>query len=172
MTCIKFFVGEFGNACRTYSEMYQRLPWLRRAKEHFHLAIDQRQWMEVSSSVSGMSSFWVPTSKPPISESMSAARPSSANRFSIYDSVGEADPGSPENPAAATPAEARKSMQPGDITRHMNTITLQIEVTQLLHKFTSGGEPAGVSLPRPLPTLFNRNSVREEVACQVSLIAQ
>ncbi|XP_061825020.1 zinc finger FYVE domain-containing protein 26 isoform X2 [Nerophis lumbriciformis] len=62
-------------------------------------------------------------------------------------------------------ASFRKMMSSGDVTRHMNTIELQLEVTRFLHR-CEAASPAGSG---PLPTLFGGNPMKAEVACKVML---
>uniref|UniRef100_A0A3Q3FY17 ZFYVE26-like TPR repeats domain-containing protein n=1 Tax=Labrus bergylta TaxID=56723 RepID=A0A3Q3FY17_9LABR len=58
----------------------------------------------------------------------------------------------------------RKMMSSSDVSRHMNTIELQLEVTRFLHRC----ETAGSSKASP-PTLFGGSPVKVEVACKVML---
>uniref|UniRef100_A0A8C5G0J9 Zinc finger FYVE domain-containing protein 26 n=1 Tax=Gouania willdenowi TaxID=441366 RepID=A0A8C5G0J9_GOUWI len=78
--------------------------------------------------------------------------------------------------ASATPF--RKMMSSSDISRHMNTIELQLEVTRFLHHCenaspskvqqnnTALSTPSGSISP---PTLFGGNAMKAEVACKVML---
>uniref|UniRef100_A0A3B5KZW3 Zinc finger FYVE domain-containing protein 26 n=1 Tax=Xiphophorus couchianus TaxID=32473 RepID=A0A3B5KZW3_9TELE len=70
----------------------------------------------------------------------------------------------------------RKTMSSSDVSRHMNTIELQLEVTRFLHRCeavaaSSGASQAGrpTGSGSPPPTLFGINSVKMEVACKVML---
>ncbi|KAM8915638.1 zinc finger FYVE domain-containing protein 26 isoform 3-T6 [Spinachia spinachia] len=72
----------------------------------------------------------------------------------------------------------RKMMSSGDVSRHMNTIELQLEVTRFLQRCeaassskatknsTSSSKSPGSSAP---PTLFGGSSMKVEVACKVML---
>ncbi|CAJ1074767.1 zinc finger FYVE domain-containing protein 26 [Xyrichtys novacula] len=72
----------------------------------------------------------------------------------------------------------RKMMSSSDVSRHMNTIELQLEVTRFLHRCETAGssktqqnstptsKTPGSSSP---PTLFEGNPVKVEVACKVML---
>ncbi|XP_052041534.1 zinc finger FYVE domain-containing protein 26 [Apodemus sylvaticus] len=61
----------------------------------------------------------------------------------------------------------RKKMTAADVSRHMNTLQLQMEVTRFLHRCESAGTSRITTLP--LPTLFGNNHMKMEVACQVML---
>lgn len=61
----------------------------------------------------------------------------------------------------------RKKMTAADVSRHMNTLQLQMEVTRFLHRCESAGTSRVTTLP--LPTLFGNNLMKMEVACQVML---
>ncbi|XP_054913049.1 zinc finger FYVE domain-containing protein 26 isoform X2 [Poeciliopsis prolifica] len=72
----------------------------------------------------------------------------------------------------------RKTMSSSDVSRHMNTIELQLEVTRFLHRCeaaaSSGASQAGRPPSGPTgsgspPTLFGGNPVKMEVACKVML---
>ncbi|XP_014898779.1 zinc finger FYVE domain-containing protein 26 [Poecilia latipinna] len=71
----------------------------------------------------------------------------------------------------------RKTMSSSDVSRHMNTIELQLEVTRFLHRCevaSTGASQGGRPRSRPTgsvspPTLFGGNSVKMEVACKVML---
>ncbi|XP_034713924.1 zinc finger FYVE domain-containing protein 26 isoform X1 [Etheostoma cragini] len=72
----------------------------------------------------------------------------------------------------------RKTMSTSDVSRHMNTIELQLEVTRFLHRCetaasskspktsTPSSKSHGSSSP---PTLFGGSPVKVEVACKVML---
>ncbi|XP_039642804.1 zinc finger FYVE domain-containing protein 26 isoform X3 [Perca fluviatilis] len=72
----------------------------------------------------------------------------------------------------------RKMMSSSEVSRHMNTIELQLEVTRFLHRCetaasskspktsTSSSKSPGSSSP---PTLFGGSPVKVEVACKVML---
>ncbi|XP_034530705.1 zinc finger FYVE domain-containing protein 26 [Notolabrus celidotus] len=72
----------------------------------------------------------------------------------------------------------RKMMSSSDVSRHMNTIELQLEVTRFLHRCETAGsskapqnstpssKSPGASSP---PTLFGGSPVKVEVACKVML---
>uniref|UniRef100_A0A8P4GHM9 Zinc finger FYVE domain-containing protein 26 n=1 Tax=Dicentrarchus labrax TaxID=13489 RepID=A0A8P4GHM9_DICLA len=57
----------------------------------------------------------------------------------------------------------RKMMSSNDVSRHMNTIELQLEVTRFLHRCETS---PGSSSP---PTLFGGSPMKVEVACKVML---
>nr|XP_048271684.1 zinc finger FYVE domain-containing protein 26 isoform X3 [Myodes glareolus] len=61
----------------------------------------------------------------------------------------------------------RKKMSAADVSRHMNTLQLQMEVTRFLHRCESAGTSQITTLP--LPTLFGNNHMKMEVACKVML---
>lgn len=61
----------------------------------------------------------------------------------------------------------RKKMTAADVSRHMNTLQLQMEVTRFLHRCESAGTSQVTTLP--LPTLFGNNHMKMEVACKVML---
>lgn len=61
----------------------------------------------------------------------------------------------------------RKKMTAADVSRHMNTLQLQMEVTRFLHRCESAGTAQITTLP--LPTLFGNNHMKMDVACKVML---
>ncbi|KAF6133831.1 zinc finger FYVE-type containing 26 [Phyllostomus discolor] len=61
----------------------------------------------------------------------------------------------------------RKKMTTADVSRHMNTLQLQMEVTRFLHRCESAGTSQTTTLP--LPTLFGNNHMKMDVACKVML---
>ncbi|XP_067588680.1 zinc finger FYVE domain-containing protein 26 isoform X2 [Pseudorca crassidens] len=61
----------------------------------------------------------------------------------------------------------RKKMTAADVSRHMNTLQLQTEVTRFLHRCESAG--TSQITPLPLPTLFGNNHMKMDVACKVML---
>ncbi|XP_032101933.1 zinc finger FYVE domain-containing protein 26 [Sapajus apella] len=61
----------------------------------------------------------------------------------------------------------RKKMTAADVSRHMNTLQLQTEVTRFLHRCESAGTSQITTLP--LPTLFGNNHMKMDVACKVML---
>ncbi|XP_019777747.2 zinc finger FYVE domain-containing protein 26 isoform X3 [Tursiops truncatus] len=61
----------------------------------------------------------------------------------------------------------RKKMTAADVSRHMNTLQLQMEVTRFLHRCESAG--TSQITPLPLPTLFGNNHMKMDVACKVML---
>nr|XP_033933647.1 zinc finger FYVE domain-containing protein 26-like [Pseudochaenichthys georgianus] len=72
----------------------------------------------------------------------------------------------------------RKMMSSSDVSRHMNTIELQLEVTRFLHRCESAVSPKSPRTatfppksPRASapPTLFGGSPVKVEVACKVML---
>ncbi|XP_064000026.1 zinc finger FYVE domain-containing protein 26 isoform X3 [Pogoniulus pusillus] len=61
----------------------------------------------------------------------------------------------------------RKKMSATDVSRHINTVDLQMEVTKFLHRCESSGTtPMTAS---SLPTLFGNNNMKMDVACKVML---
>lgn len=58
-------------------------------------------------------------------------------------------------------------MTAADVSRHMNTLQLQMEVTRFLHRCESAGTSQITTLP--LPTLFGNNHMKMDVACKVML---
>ncbi|XP_077477383.1 zinc finger FYVE domain-containing protein 26 [Stigmatopora argus] len=60
----------------------------------------------------------------------------------------------------------RKIMSSSDVSRHMNTIELQLEVTRFLHRRETPPAAGGSGAP---PTLFGGSAVKAEVACKVML---
>ncbi|XP_043842321.1 zinc finger FYVE domain-containing protein 26 [Dromiciops gliroides] len=61
----------------------------------------------------------------------------------------------------------RKKMNAADVSRHMNTVALQLEVTRFLHRCETAGTSQITALP--LPTLFGNNHMKMDVACKVML---
>ncbi|XP_006884816.1 PREDICTED: zinc finger FYVE domain-containing protein 26 [Elephantulus edwardii] len=61
----------------------------------------------------------------------------------------------------------RKKMTAADVSKHMNTLQLQMEVTRFLHRCESAGTSQITTLP--LPTLFGNNHMKMDVACKVML---
>nr|XP_036858515.1 zinc finger FYVE domain-containing protein 26 isoform X2 [Manis javanica] len=61
----------------------------------------------------------------------------------------------------------QKKMAAADVSRHMNTLQLQMEVTRFLHRCESTGTSHITTLP--LPTLFGNNHMKMDVACKVML---
>ncbi|KAF4017590.1 hypothetical protein G4228_008794 [Cervus hanglu yarkandensis] len=61
----------------------------------------------------------------------------------------------------------RKKMTASDVSRHMNTLQLQMEVTRFLHRCESAGTSQVTA--SPLPTLFGNNNMKMDVACKVML---
>nr|XP_020745443.1 zinc finger FYVE domain-containing protein 26 [Odocoileus virginianus texanus] len=61
----------------------------------------------------------------------------------------------------------RKKMTASDVSRHMNTLQLQMEVTRFLHRCESAGTSQVTA--SPLPTLFGNNHMKMDVACKVML---
>ncbi|XP_064421077.1 zinc finger FYVE domain-containing protein 26 isoform X2 [Latimeria chalumnae] len=61
----------------------------------------------------------------------------------------------------------RKKMSAADVSRHINTIELQIEVTKFLQRCESSGTSRVIGFP--LATLFGNNHMKMEVACKVML---
>ncbi|KAF4787873.1 zinc finger FYVE domain-containing protein 26 isoform X1 [Turdus rufiventris] len=61
----------------------------------------------------------------------------------------------------------RKKMSATDVSRHINTVDLQMEVTKFLHQCESSG--ASQMSDSSLPTLFGNNNMKMDVACKVIL---
>ncbi|XP_037688394.1 zinc finger FYVE domain-containing protein 26 isoform X2 [Choloepus didactylus] len=61
----------------------------------------------------------------------------------------------------------QKKMTAADVSRHINTLQLQVEVTRFLHRCESAGTSQSTTLP--LPTLFGNNHMKMDVACKVML---
>ncbi|XP_058715017.1 zinc finger FYVE domain-containing protein 26 isoform X4 [Poecile atricapillus] len=61
----------------------------------------------------------------------------------------------------------RKKMSATDVSRHINTVDLQMEVTKFLHQCESSG--AAQMTDSSLPTLFGNNNMKMDVACKVIL---
>lgn len=63
----------------------------------------------------------------------------------------------------------RKSMTSSDVSRHMNTIELQLEVTRFLHRCEAAAPAPPPGTPTTPPTLFGGSTTKVEVACKVML---
>ncbi|MED6239767.1 hypothetical protein ATANTOWER_010938 [Ataeniobius toweri] len=72
----------------------------------------------------------------------------------------------------------RKTMSSSDVSRHMNTIELQLEVTRFLHRCETATSSSTPQASKPIsksfgssspPTLFGGSPVKIEVACKVML---
>ncbi|XP_068802326.1 zinc finger FYVE domain-containing protein 26 isoform X3 [Struthio camelus] len=61
----------------------------------------------------------------------------------------------------------RKKMSATDVSRHINTVELQMEVTKFLHRCESSG--TSQMTDSSLPTLFGNNNMKMDVACKVML---
>ncbi|XP_062973637.1 zinc finger FYVE domain-containing protein 26 [Elgaria multicarinata webbii] len=61
----------------------------------------------------------------------------------------------------------RKKMHAPDVSRHINTVELQMEVTKFLHQCEKLG--ASSVAATSVPTLFGNNQMKMEVACKVML---
>ncbi|KAM6393849.1 zinc finger FYVE domain-containing protein 26 isoform 1-T1 [Pluvialis apricaria] len=61
----------------------------------------------------------------------------------------------------------RKKMSATDVSRHISTVDLQMEVTKFLHRCESSGTSQMTG--SPLPTLFGNNNMKMDVACKVML---
>ncbi|TSV02061.1 Zinc finger FYVE domain-containing protein 26 [Bagarius yarrelli] len=77
--------------------------------------------------------------------------------------------------SSSSSSSFRKKMSANDVSRHMNTIMLQLEVTRFLHRCESSPSttraatspsPTGNSAP---PTLFGGMPMKVDVACRVML---
>ncbi|KAJ7399374.1 zinc finger FYVE domain-containing protein 26 isoform X1 [Pitangus sulphuratus] len=62
----------------------------------------------------------------------------------------------------------RKKMSATDVSRHINTVDLQMEVTKFLHQCESSGT-SQMTGGSSLPTLFGNNNMKMDVACKVIL---
>ncbi|XP_056445850.1 zinc finger FYVE domain-containing protein 26 isoform X2 [Gadus chalcogrammus] len=71
----------------------------------------------------------------------------------------------------------RKPMSSSDVSRHMSTVELQLEVTRFLHRCEAAASKAAAHSPVPKatgspsapPTLFGGTQMKAEVACRVML---
>uniref|UniRef100_A0AAR2J1K8 Zinc finger FYVE domain-containing protein 26 n=1 Tax=Pygocentrus nattereri TaxID=42514 RepID=A0AAR2J1K8_PYGNA len=68
----------------------------------------------------------------------------------------------------------RKKMSSSDVSRHMNTIELQLEVTRFLHRCEGSSPSKSAIAPAPSgnsapPTLFGGSATKVDVACKVML---
>uniref|UniRef100_A0A8C4ZJA5 Zinc finger FYVE domain-containing protein 26 n=1 Tax=Gadus morhua TaxID=8049 RepID=A0A8C4ZJA5_GADMO len=71
----------------------------------------------------------------------------------------------------------RKPMPSSDVSRHMSTVELQLEVTRFLHRCEAAASKAAAHSPVPKakgspstpPTLFGGTQMKAEVACRVML---
>uniref|UniRef100_H3BXK2 Zinc finger FYVE domain-containing protein 26 n=1 Tax=Tetraodon nigroviridis TaxID=99883 RepID=H3BXK2_TETNG len=67
----------------------------------------------------------------------------------------------------------RKTMSSSDVSRHMNTIELQLEVTRFLHRCEGAASSSSLQTSAPPsnspPTLFGGSAMKVEVACKVML---
>ncbi|XP_062324940.1 zinc finger FYVE domain-containing protein 26 isoform X2 [Osmerus eperlanus] len=69
----------------------------------------------------------------------------------------------------------RKKMSSSDVSRHMNTIELQLEVTRFLHRCENASQTAALqtsasaSTPGAPSTLFGGSTMKIDVACKVML---
>ncbi|XP_069064972.1 zinc finger FYVE domain-containing protein 26 isoform X1 [Pleurodeles waltl] len=61
----------------------------------------------------------------------------------------------------------RKKMTASDVSRHISTVEMQIEVTRFLHRCESSG--TAKIMTTPPPTLFGSDLMKEDVACTVML---
>ncbi|XP_030071386.1 zinc finger FYVE domain-containing protein 26 isoform X2 [Microcaecilia unicolor] len=61
----------------------------------------------------------------------------------------------------------RKKMAACDVSRHINTVELQIDVTKFLHRCESAG--TSLMIGNSPPTLFGLNPMKIDVACMVML---
>lgn len=61
----------------------------------------------------------------------------------------------------------RKKMTASDVSRHISTIEMQIEVTRFLHRCEGSG--TAKIMTTPPPTLFGSDLMKEDVACTVML---
>ncbi|XP_072533407.1 zinc finger FYVE domain-containing protein 26 isoform X2 [Salminus brasiliensis] len=74
----------------------------------------------------------------------------------------------------STASSFRKRMSSSDVSRHINTIELQLEVTRFLHRCESSSPSRSTITPTPSgnsapPTLFGASSMKVDVACKVML---
>ncbi|KAG9336768.1 hypothetical protein JZ751_003116 [Albula glossodonta] len=74
-----------------------------------------------------------------------------------------------------SPSSFRKKMSSSDVSRHINTIELQLEVTRFLQRCESStsSRAAAMAMPSggtsPPPTLFGGSPMKIDVACKVML---
>ncbi|XP_069494828.1 zinc finger FYVE domain-containing protein 26 isoform X2 [Ambystoma mexicanum] len=61
----------------------------------------------------------------------------------------------------------RKKMSASDVSRHISTVEMQMEVTKFLYRCESSGTAKKISTPPP--TLFGSDLMKEDVACTVIL---
>ena len=182
MTCIKFFTGQVGSPATTYGEMHARLPWLVQAREHLRSAIERGNWVQsVTVSTGGWQLIGSTANSSQDQSRFGASMSLTAStatgvgpRGSIYDMTPDNDASLIDTSGVAPKeVQSRKTMPPAEITKHMNTIKLQIEVVEFLHALdppataTAPGAAAAGGGRVQLPTLFNRVTAREELAAQV-----
>uniref|UniRef100_A0A8C7CZW9 Zinc finger FYVE domain-containing protein 26 n=1 Tax=Oncorhynchus kisutch TaxID=8019 RepID=A0A8C7CZW9_ONCKI len=72
------------------------------------------------------------------------------------------------NRKKSTSNSFRKKMSSSDVSRHMNTIELQLEVTRFLHHCETSSSAPSASSSTP-PTLFGPSAMKIDVACKVML---
>ncbi|XP_019625924.1 PREDICTED: zinc finger FYVE domain-containing protein 26-like [Branchiostoma belcheri] len=136
----------FSARASTYTELFDRLHHLASAKQHLTTVLEEQHSDSMGSKTAGGHS--------PVLTGRSAG-------------WGE-DTGSKE-------PSIKMTMSRPELNRHINTITLQTDVTKFLHRCMTlaqkgassvGGETAS---PGNLPSLFGNNKVKSEVACMVLL---
>ncbi|GAA6082903.1 zinc finger FYVE domain-containing protein 26 isoform X2, partial [Tachysurus ichikawai] len=75
--------------------------------------------------------------------------------------------------SSSSSSSFRKKMSSSDVSRHMNTIMLQLEVTRFLHRCESSSSRVATSLASTgnsaPPTLFGGSPMKVDVACRVML---
>ncbi|XP_060781171.1 zinc finger FYVE domain-containing protein 26 isoform X2 [Neoarius graeffei] len=76
--------------------------------------------------------------------------------------------------ALSSSSSFRKRMSSNEVSRHMNTIMLQLEVTRFLHRCESTSSSRATTSPTPKgtsapPTLFGGNPMKVDVACRVMM---
>ncbi|XP_053476228.1 zinc finger FYVE domain-containing protein 26 isoform X4 [Ictalurus furcatus] len=76
--------------------------------------------------------------------------------------------------SSSSSSSFRKKMSSSDVSRHMNTIMLQLEVTRFLHRCESSSSSRAATSPTPTgnsapPTLFGGSPMKVDVACRVML---
>ncbi|XP_062851780.1 zinc finger FYVE domain-containing protein 26 [Trichomycterus rosablanca] len=77
--------------------------------------------------------------------------------------------------SSSSSSSFRKKMSSSDVSRHMNTIMLQLEVTRFLHRCESSSSSSRAAVnPAPTrnntpPTLFGGSPMKVDVACRVML---
>ncbi|XP_077991490.1 zinc finger FYVE domain-containing protein 26-like [Glandiceps talaboti] len=132
----------FQTGAVSYADLFDRLHHLNNAKTHLKDVLNDKNL------VMGHKAGAVGGRKPSLSEWSS---PTSSTE---------------------TTTGIRLVLSPSELTKHINTITLQIDVTKYLHRCQSGKGSGARQLSAPkkgLPTLFGNNKVKAEVVTLVLL---